>query len=105
MSFRVRAEPMTRTPYPTGAIRSRAREPVFVPMRASGLPAVMEIERRAFVKPWGAGLFMPEHELDFSRLELARSADLSEAVLLGYAYWWVVVDEGHILNLAVDRLL
>jgi ribosomal-protein-alanine N-acetyltransferase len=73
----------------------------FAPMVAADLPQVMEIERLSFATdPWTPGLFLHELKLDFSRLHLARTAD-AEHRLVGYACWWAVGDEVHILNLAV----
>ncbi|MEO8603535.1 MAG: ribosomal protein S18-alanine N-acetyltransferase [bacterium] len=74
---------------------------VFEPMVAADLPQVMELERLSFpVQPWTPGLFLHELKLDFSRLELARSGDAARR-LIGYACWWLVGEEIHILNLAV----
>ena len=73
----------------------------FAPMVAADLPQVMEIERLSFASdPWTPGLFLHELKLDFSRLHLARTADADHR-LVGYACWWLVGDEVHILNLAV----
>ena len=73
----------------------------FAPMVAADLPQVMEIERLSFASdPWTPGLFLHELKLDFSRLHLARTADAARR-LVGYACWWLVGDEVHILNLAV----
>jgi ribosomal-protein-alanine N-acetyltransferase len=73
----------------------------FAPMVAADLPQVMEIERLSFASdPWTPGLFLHELKLDFSRLHLARTADAARQ-LVGYACWWLVGDEVHILNLAV----
>jgi ribosomal-protein-alanine N-acetyltransferase len=73
---------------------------VFTPMVAADLGEVMEIERQAFPTPWTPGLFLHELKLDFSRLELARRDD-GAGELIGYACWWLIGDEVHILNLAV----
>jgi len=74
---------------------------VFAPMVAADLPQVMEIERLSFATdPWTPGLFLHELKLDFSRLHLARTDDAARR-LVGYACWWLVGDEIHILNLAV----
>ncbi len=73
---------------------------VFAPMVAADLAAVIEIERQAFATPWTPGLFLHELRLDFSRLELARRAGAGGEVV-GYACWWLIGDEVHILNLAV----
>ncbi|MGD9762955.1 MAG: ribosomal protein S18-alanine N-acetyltransferase [Candidatus Binatia bacterium] len=73
---------------------------VFAPMVAADLAQVMEIERLAFPNAWTPGLFLHELKLDFSRLQLARRDDAART-LLGYACWWLVGEEVHILNLAV----
>jgi len=73
---------------------------VFEPMVAADLPQVMELERLAFANPWTPGLFLHELKLSFSRLHLARSGNGTRR-LLGYACWWIVGDEVHILNVAV----
>ena len=73
---------------------------VFEQMVAADLPQVMELERLAFPNPWTPGLFLHELKLSFSRLHLARSGN-GQRRLLGYACWWLVGDEVHILNLAV----
>lgn len=74
---------------------------VFEPMAAADLPQVMEIERLAFpADAWTPGLFLHELKLDFSRVDLLRSGDAARH-LLGYACWWTIGDEVHILNLAV----
>ncbi len=73
----------------------------FAPMVAADLPQVMEIERLSFAAdPWTPGLFLHELKLDFSRLHLARTGDAARR-LVGFACWWLVGDEVHILNLAV----
>jgi len=72
----------------------------FAPMVSSDLPEVVAIEVRSFPSPWRIGLFQHELGLEFSRLETARES--SSGPILGYACWWVVAGEGHLLNLAVD---
>lgn len=68
------------------------------PMREEDLDAVVDIERQCFAEPWSLGLFRHELRLPFSRSVVARS---TEGTILGYACWWVIGDEVHILNLAV----
>lgn len=84
------------------AVVSSARAPAltFRRMEPADLPEVLEIERLSFPQPWTPGLFLHELKLDFSRLHVARWANGGER-LAGYACWWVVGDEAHILNLAV----
>jgi len=68
-------------------------------MVAADLPQIMEIERLAFPYPWTAGLFLHELKIPFSRQRVARST--GSGAVIGYACWWVVGDETHLLNLAV----
>ncbi|MGD9505617.1 MAG: ribosomal protein S18-alanine N-acetyltransferase [Syntrophobacteraceae bacterium] len=70
------------------------------PMRVEDLPAVLEIERCSHVEPWGQGFFEEEMDRSQSFLLAARSSKNSSDVL-GYICFWKVVDEIHILNLAV----
>lgn len=73
----------------------------FEPMTAADLDAVVEIERRSFPAPWSPGLFLHELRIPFSRLTLARLDDGAGRVV-GYVCRWLIGDEVHILNLAVD---
>jgi ribosomal-protein-alanine N-acetyltransferase len=70
------------------------------PMVESDLPEVVEIERLGFDSPWSTGLFLHELKLPFSRVRVARSVNGSGKIV-GYACWWVVAEEAHILNVAV----
>jgi ribosomal-protein-alanine N-acetyltransferase len=73
---------------------------IFAPMDASHVPQVVEIERLASVAPWSAGLFLHELKVSFSRCRVACSANGTRAVV-GFACWWVVAEEAHVLNIAV----
>lgn len=75
-----------------------AAEWVFEPMREADLAAVLEIERLASPSPWTPGLFLHELQLEFSRLVLVRDR---RGTVLGYACWWEVAQEVHVLNVAV----
>ncbi len=66
------------------------------------LPRIMQIERRAFDHPWTLDAFAREFALPFSRTVIASlSVDRNE-VIAGYLCRWLVADECHILNVAVD---
>jgi [ribosomal protein S18]-alanine N-acetyltransferase len=66
------------------------------------LPKIMQIERRAFDQPWTYDSFLREFSLPFSRTIIAiANGDKSETIA-GYLCRWLVVDECHILNVAVD---
>lgn len=71
------------------------------PMERADLDAVVEIERRSFPTPWSPGLFLHELKIPFSRTLLARLTNGTSRVV-GYVCRWLVGDEMHILNLAVD---
>ena len=72
---------------------------VFSDMVVDDLPEVIAIERASFSNPWTGPLFLQELEVAFSRTILARRAGESVA---GYACRWLVADEVHVLNVAVD---
>jgi len=67
-------------------------------MRMDELPEVMEVERRAFAHPWSAELLRRELTHDWSTILLA----LEGGRIIGFVIFWVVVDEIHVLNVAVD---
>jgi len=67
-------------------------------MRMDELPEVMEVERRAFAHPWSAELLRRELTHDWSTILLA----IEHGRIVGFVIFWVVVDEIHVLNVAVD---
>jgi ribosomal-protein-alanine N-acetyltransferase len=68
------------------------------------LPKIMQIERRAFDQPWTLDSFMREFSLPFSRTIIASLSGDHGEMIAGYLCRWLVVDECHILNVAVDPL-
>jgi [ribosomal protein S18]-alanine N-acetyltransferase len=72
-------------------------------MTPDDMPEVMEIERVAFTNPWSPELLRRELTHDWSTILLAEE-ELAPGVrrLLGFAIFWVVHDELHILNVATD---
>ncbi|HUN57264.1 MAG TPA: ribosomal protein S18-alanine N-acetyltransferase [Candidatus Binataceae bacterium] len=66
------------------------------------LPKIMQIERRAFDQPWSLDSFMREFALPFSRTLIAVFNTEKGESIAGYLCRWLVVDECHILNVAVD---
>jgi [ribosomal protein S18]-alanine N-acetyltransferase len=77
------------------------------PMRAADLEAVVRIERASFPTPWPRQAFL--HELERNRvaaLWVARAEGSDEAggaaPVVGYLCLWIVADEVHVTNLAVD---
>ncbi len=93
-SNRYAMEAMTSRTLPTPACGW-----VFRDMTARDLPAVIAIERASFANPWTGPLFLQELGVQFSRILLACDA---VGCVAGYVCRWIVADEAHVLNLAVD---
>jgi ribosomal-protein-alanine N-acetyltransferase len=72
-------------------------------MRRDDLPAVLEIERRAFAQPWSRAFFEKELSTPFAQLTVAVDHSSNRAVLVGYSCRWRVTDEVHLLNVAVHH--
>ena len=76
---------------------------VIVTMELSDLPQVMAIDARAFATPWSAASY--HYELAENRaahfLAGVMPAAGLERQVLGYAGYWLIVDEAHIGTLAV----
>jgi ribosomal-protein-alanine N-acetyltransferase len=72
-------------------------------MRRDDLPAVLEIERRAFGQPWSRAFFEKELSTPFAQLTVAIEQSDARAVLVGYSCRWRVTDEVHLLNVAVHQ--
>ncbi|HVN90948.1 MAG TPA: ribosomal protein S18-alanine N-acetyltransferase [Candidatus Binataceae bacterium] len=64
------------------------------------LPRIMAIEEIAFEHPWSRESFQREFALPFSKTWVATLEESSSIV--GYLCRWLVTDECHILNVAVD---
>ena len=71
---------------------------VIAPMRRRHLPAVLAIEEQAQPRPWSERIFQSELAQPNRMYLVARSG----ATVLGFAGVLLVVDEGHITNVAVD---
>jgi ribosomal-protein-alanine N-acetyltransferase len=68
-------------------------------MVVEDLPEVVAIERASFSNPWTGPLFLQELQVAFSRIILARCLG---GPVAGYVCRWLVADEVHVLNVAVD---
>lgn len=67
-------------------------------MRFSDLDEVLEIEKESFSMPWSRGMFERELEnKEYSYFLVARSGD----GVVGYLGFWLVMDEAHIVNVAI----
>jgi ribosomal-protein-alanine N-acetyltransferase len=89
------------------AVRARPRFELRK-MTVVDLDEVMEIERAAFKHPWSTELFRRELDHDWSTVLLAveplTSAPGGKASerIVGFLIYWLVHDEVHVLNVAVD---
>jgi ribosomal-protein-alanine N-acetyltransferase len=65
-------------------------------MTLDDLPRVMAIEQVSFSNPWSYEMVKKELSHDWSTVLLAEL----DGELLGFAIFWLVVDELHVLNVA-----
>lgn len=70
----------------------------FLPMRGADVARVGALERRNYEFPWSEGIFRECLRAGYT-CELVRHA----GELIGYGVLQVGADEGHILNLCIDR--
>lgn len=71
------------------------------PMQVDDLGTVLAIERLSFTTPWSRGMFITElANPKLSRLFVARTGDTPETIV-GYLAFRVVLDEMHIILIAV----
>ena len=68
-------------------------------MERSDLDGVMPIENASFPTPWPRNVFEEEIDRAFSDARVAVSPEGGE--VLGYSVCWIVLDESHLLNIAV----
>lgn len=60
---------------------------------------VLVVERRSFTAPWSRQAFMTELvDNQFARYIVAEH----DGRIVGYAGVWLIIDEGHVTNIAVD---
>ncbi|HWN69815.1 MAG TPA: ribosomal protein S18-alanine N-acetyltransferase [Haliangium sp.] len=80
-----------------------------VPMVAADIDAVVEIENRSSPTPWPPQLFLEDLGRDWAHIDLVRLVQLAPRPLtdgagagpvVGFASYWLVHDELHLLNLA-----
>ncbi|MHB1419517.1 MAG: ribosomal protein S18-alanine N-acetyltransferase [Bacillota bacterium] len=70
-----------------------------VPMQVEHLEGVMAIEKVSFPTPWSRNSFMGElQENDFARYYVC----LVNQEVVAYAGMWIIMDEAHITNIAVQ---
>ena len=69
-----------------------------LPMEASQLPKILEIERRGYQFPWSEGIFRDCLKAGYSGWVLTGET----GDIVAYALMSMAVDEAHVLNLCVD---
>ncbi len=70
------------------------------PATEDDLPALVALEQAIQVAPWNAEHFRAELQKPFSQV-LVLTDDETDSVLIGYAVFWRVGDEVHLLNVGV----
>jgi [ribosomal protein S18]-alanine N-acetyltransferase len=70
----------------------------FRQMREEDLNQIMEIEKKSFATPWTYDAFYNElHTNQFAHYVVAEV----DHEIIGYCGLWVIIDEGHITNIAI----
>lgn len=91
-------EPSRKGPH--GGLPPESRRlPLVREMEENDLPAVAAIEEASFPNPWP--LEALRHEMaqnPFCRSFVAEE----QGTVAGYAYLWVIFEQGHLINIAVD---
>lgn len=69
-------------------------------MKEEDLDRIMELEKTCFTTPWSRESFL----LEITKNQLAKYfvAEV-DGVVAGYGGVWLILDEGHITNIAVDE--
>jgi len=78
--------------------REKVPEVVLRQMTLEDVDGVLAIEKASFTTPWSRGAFIKE--VTENKLAYYTVAEL-EGEIAGYAGVWLIVDEGHITNIAV----
>jgi [ribosomal protein S18]-alanine N-acetyltransferase len=66
-------------------------------MQLGDLDAILSIESTSFAQAWSRNMFLEEMANDAARVIVFRA----NSKLVGYLCYWKVVDEAHLLNIAV----
>jgi len=78
---------------------NKACQPYLIqPLTPADLDAVMEIERLSFRTPWLRQAFEEEMARPWARVEVLHDTVTGRCV--GFADYWLVADQMHILNIA-----
>ena len=66
-------------------------------MTADNIEEIAEIEKRCFSDPWSQALFYTEINNEHANYSVLYDGEK----VIGYAGFWKVCDEGHIMNIAI----
>lgn len=69
-------------------------------MEEKDLDRIMEVEKGAFTTPWTRESFLLEIRKNQLAIYLIAEAD---GIVVAYGGIWLILDEGHITNIAVDK--
>lgn len=72
-------------------------------MKKENIEEVLAIERASFTKPWSKNLFLSEFRSPSVSMLMVAFADVPSYSVVGYIVCWIIADELHILNLAVEQ--
>lgn len=72
---------------------------IFRRMNLSDIDRILEIEHQSFTAPWSRNAF----EGELTRNHFARYIVVEvDQLVVGYAGMWLIIDEAHITNIAID---
>lgn len=72
---------------------------VYRVMTVDDIPMVQLVERKCFSTPWSRNIFVSEVTRNDNAIYVV--ATIGERIV-GYAGIWIILDEGHVTNIAVD---
>lgn len=76
-----------------------AKELTYVPLSPQWLEALAELERESYADPWSLNMFSQELLNGASHFFLA----IRDHQLIGYAGYWLVLDEAHVTKVTVAK--
>ena len=77
----------------------------FRPMQMSDLDAIMQIEPTIYSHPWTRGNFSDSLNSGYSAWILENMTLGNSREIIGYALLMMVMDEAHLLNLSVKKIM
>ncbi len=66
-------------------------------LERADIPRIREIETLSFTLPWSEGSIISEFENPLSHQLVLEEND----EVIGYLFYWLVIDEAHLLNIAI----